>query len=96
MYGFVDKKYLLPGLKIIHTSSIVSESLPFSMYPRSLRYSYFLLGHAVITVSRLSGISAYKSEIIAAHKSSSSAQMNVTEGCVDLPFEADIKVYYVK
>jgi hypothetical protein len=94
VYGFVDKKFLFPGLKIIHTSSIVSQSLPFSIYPRSLRYKYFLLGNAVITVSRLTGISAFKSDIIAAHIQSSPAQMNVTEGCIDLPFEADIKVLH--
>lgn len=92
MVGFVDKALILPGLNFEHTSYIVSDSLPISTRPRSIRYNYYIYGSAVLTVSYLTDISVYNSKIIAVHSRSSIQNRNITSGCVDLPFKFDIKV----
>ena len=92
VFGFVDRRFLLPGLSVRPTAFILSESLPISIRPRSLRYNYYLYGNAVLTVSYLTDVSVYNSRIVAAHNTSSIEQEDFTEGCVDLPFEPDVKV----
>ncbi|XP_061186566.1 G-protein coupled receptor GRL101-like [Saccostrea echinata] len=93
-FGFVDTNIVIPGLDRIRTSFILSESLLFSNLPRSLHYKYFLYGNTALTISYLTDIAVYKSKIIAAHGASSSRKTNVTEGCVDLPFQADFKIVF--
>lgn len=88
----MDKALILPGLNFEHTSYIVSDSLPISTRPRSIRYNYYIYGSAVLTVSYLTDISVYNSKIIAVHSRSSIQNRNITSGCVDLPFKFDIKV----
>nr|XP_034307800.1 G-protein coupled receptor GRL101 [Crassostrea gigas] len=94
LVGFVDKSLILPGLNFEHTSYIVSDSLPISTRPRSIRYNYYIYGSAVLTVSYLTDISVYNSKIIAVHSRSSIQNRNITSGCVDLPFKFDIKIVF--
>ncbi|XP_062590173.1 G-protein coupled receptor GRL101-like [Saccostrea cucullata] len=94
VFGFVDTNVIIPGLDKIRTSFILSENLQFSNLPRSLHYQYFLYGSTTLTVSYLTDISLYESKLIAAHGVSSSGQTNITKGCVDLPFEADVKIVF--
>lgn len=88
----MDKALIIPGLNLRHTSYIVSDSLPISTRPRSIRYNYYIYGSAVLTVSYLTDISVYNSKIIAVHSRSSIQSRNITPGCVNLPFKFDMKV----
>lgn len=90
--GFVGQAHIIHGMAVRRTSLIVSDSLPISSHPRSLRYNYYIYGSGVLTVSYLTDISVYNSKIIAIHNRSSIQNKNITSGCVDLPFEFDVKV----